>query len=76
MPITTANTLKRTRVDFIWHGKPSKVKYDTLIRPVEEGGLGLLDPVLRMKALKIKVVKNFLSEEFREWKATMMHFFK
>lgn len=75
LPITVANDLKHLMTDFIWQGKPAKIKYDTLIGPVEEGGLGLLDPVLRMKALRVRVVKTFLAKDFREWRATMVYFF-
>lgn len=74
LPITVANVFKRLVTDFIWHGKPSKIKYETLIGAVEEGGLGLLDPILRLKALRVKIVKNFLLNDGKEWRKTMEYF--
>src|SRR4029434_11125259 len=59
---------------FIWDGKPSKIAYETLIGRVEEGGLGLLDPLLRLKGLRIKVVKHFMGEGHKEWKRTFEYF--
>lgn len=74
LPITVANIFKRLVIDFIWRGKPSKVKYETLIGAVEEGGLGLLDPILRLKALRVKTVKNFLFNDSKAWRKTMSYF--
>lgn len=74
MPIPVANALRHLVVDFIWCGKPSKVKYETLIGAVGEGGLGLLDPLLRMKALRVKTVKLFLLGDRTGWRVSMAYF--
>ena len=74
MPLPVLKTFKEMVTAFIWDGKPSKIAYETLIGRVEEGGLGLLDPLLRLKALRIKVVKHFMGEGHKEWKGTFEYF--
>ena len=74
LPLPVLKTFKEMVTAFIWDGKPSKIAYETLIGRVEEGGLGLLDPLLRLKALRIKVVKHFMGEGHKEWKGTFEYF--
>lgn len=71
LPLPTAKHFKRIVTDFIWNGRPAKIRYETLIGSVEEGGLGLLDPILRLKALRVKTVKRFFEDEEIDWKKTM-----
>ena len=58
--------LQRLVRNFIW-GAPlgsrvvAKVAWSVLIRPIREGGLGLIDPLLQSKALLAKhVVRGFM----------------
>jgi len=75
LPIWVWKKLKTCILNFIWDGKPAQIAYDTMIGPVEKGGLGLLDPVLRMKSLRVKIMKKFLNEDNRqEWKDGMKYF--
>ncbi len=75
LPIWVYKKLKSCILKLIWDGKPAKIAYDTMIGPVEKGGLGLLDPVLRMKSLRVKIMKKFLDKDNRqEWKDGMKYF--
>ncbi len=75
LPIWVYKRLKKCILHFIWEGKPAKIAYDTMIGPIEEGGLGLLDPDIRMKSLRVKIMKKFLNKENRqEWKDGMKYF--
>ncbi len=75
MPVWVYKRLKKCILHFIWEGKPAKIAYDTMIGPIEEGGLGLLDPDIRMKSLRVKIMKIFLNKENRqEWKDRMKYF--
>lgn len=55
--------------DFIWDGKPDKIKRKTLILPIAEGGLGMPDCRIFCKVMKIVWIKRFYdkSEDVR-WK--------
>jgi hypothetical protein len=44
--------------EFIWNGKPPKVKYNTLINNIEYGGLSLQDIECKLKAIKIQNIEN------------------
>ncbi len=41
LPIWVYKKLKSCILKFIWMAKPAKIAYDTMIGPVEKGGLGL-----------------------------------
>jgi hypothetical protein len=57
---------------FIWNDKPPKVKYTTLINNVEEGGLKLQDLEFKLKAIKIKWIKNLVDPDtIAPWKSYM-----
>ncbi|MGL4765398.1 MAG: hypothetical protein ACRC2N_10280, partial [Aeromonas sp.] len=74
-PVWVYKKLKSCILNFIWEGKPAKIQYDTIIGPVEEGGLGLLDPWIRMKSLRVKIMKKFLNKgNNQEWKGGMKYF--
>jgi hypothetical protein len=61
------NTLIR---NFIWDNKPSKIKYTTLIAPIESGGLKLQDLQTKIEANKVTWVKNILNTTVQSpWKA-------
>lgn len=72
MPFWTAQRIKRCILDFLWEKKPARIAYNTLIGPVEEGGLGLVDIEQKKKSMRVKTVKKYLDEENKsEWKITM-----
>lgn len=52
--------------------KAPRIAYNTLIGPVEEGGMGLVDLEQKVKSMRVKVVKKYLDDENKEdWKGTM-----
>ena len=40
---TTLESIKKDRVDFIWNTKQHKIRYEILIKEINEGGLNLVD---------------------------------
>lgn len=74
LPMWVYKRIKTMILKFLWDGKPSKVAYNTIIGKVEDGGLGLIDPWLRMKSMRIKMVKKFLNEDYIPWKSVMSYF--
>ena len=54
-------------LDFIWGHKPSKIKYTTLIKTRQEGGLEMKDFALFNKALKLNWVKRLCSNSDAPW---------
>ena len=68
------NTLIR---NFIWNNEPSKIKYTTLISPIESGGLKLQDLQSKIEANNVTWVKNILNTEVRSpWKAYLQQLVK
>ena len=54
-------------LDFIWGHKPPKIKYTTLIKTRQEGGLEMKDFALFNKALKFNWVKRLCSNSDAPW---------
>ena len=47
---------------FIWSNKPPRIAKDTLLLPIDKGGLNLIDLFFQEKGLKISWVKRILEE--------------
>ena len=45
--------------DFVYNGRPDKIKQKTLILPIDKGGLGMLDCRIFCKVLKNFWIKRF-----------------
>jgi hypothetical protein len=55
---------------FIWDNKPPKIKYQTLIAPIEKGGLNLQDLKTKIEANKLTWIKNMVQQEHKKpWKS-------
>ncbi len=77
LPNEYVKRIKESVLDFLWGKGRAKIAYDTLIGGNEKGGLGLLDPLLRMKTLRVKVVKHFVDVKRKAmWKNVMEFFYK
>ncbi len=56
-------------VDFIWDGKPSKVKLDTIIGEIADGGLKMPHVESVVKALKLSWLSRFYNDRIEgKWK--------
>ena len=55
--------------NFLWSGKNDKIKRKTIVAPIEEGGLKMIDLEAMIKAQKVMWVKRLLDENFASWKA-------
>jgi hypothetical protein len=56
--------------NFLWDKKPAKIKYETLIAPIPQGGLNLQDLETKIKANKITWIKKLLKTEMHTpWKS-------
>lgn len=74
LPTWVYKKIKTMILKFLWDDKPSKIAYNTIIGKVDEGGLGLIDPWIRMKSMRIKTLKKFLNEDNIPWKSIMSYF--
>jgi hypothetical protein len=61
---------KKITMDFIWNNKKPKIKYNCLINAISNGGLKLQDIDSKVKALKLRWMKELLDEDiYPPWKA-------
>lgn len=62
MPACVEKELTKLIRDFMWDGRtPAPVSLDALCRPVDEGGLGLLDVRARNQAIELIWTKKYLT---------------
>jgi hypothetical protein len=63
--------------NFIWGGKDAparaKVKWDTLMLPTTQGGLGIIDPKAQSEALLAKLLIRGLAPGGEPWKEFIRH---
>ena len=54
--------------DFIWDGKPAKIKRSTIIGEKKQGGLKMIDFNIMNKALKVAWIPRLQSRSETSWK--------
>ncbi len=63
--------------NFIWGGRDTptraKVKWSTLVRPIAQGGLGIIDPKAQSEALLAKLLTRGLAPGGEPWKELIRH---
>ncbi len=63
--------------NFIWGGRDTptraKVKWSTLVRPIAQGGLGIIDPKAQFEALLAKLLTRGLAPGGEPWKELIRH---
>jgi hypothetical protein len=63
--------------NFIWSGKAAnaraKVKWETLVLPIPQRGLGIIDPKTQLEALLAKLLIRGLAPGGEPWKEILRH---
>ena len=62
--------------NFIWEGKPSKIKKMTLVGEKSEGRLKMIDFEVMNTALNIVWIKRICQNSDSSWKTLAEHFFR
>jgi hypothetical protein len=64
-------------INFIWGGKDAparaKVKWDTLVLPTIQGGLGIIDPKAQSEVFLAKLLTRGLAPGGKPWKELIRH---
>ena len=69
----TVERINRIIFNFIWDGKPAKIKKKTIIAERKYGGLKMIDFELMEKSLKIAWIKRFAENNHAAWKMIPEH---
>lgn len=67
--------VKKIATDFLWNGNSAKIAYKTLTLPIADGGLGLHDFELRIRAARVAWVKRIVSSDTGFWLDYLRHKF-
>ena len=77
VPDTVISNLQNKLVNFIWEGKPPKIKYACLINKIENGGLKLQDIDSKIRSLKLKWLKAMCDQKVNSiWKSYLVSHLK
>ena len=58
--------------DYLWDNKPAKIKRSTIIAPVEQGGLGMIDVFEIHTAAKCGQIRRLYDDSNAKWKSTFL----
>ena len=59
-------------LDYLWNSKPAKIKRSTIIAPIDEGGMGMIDVYNIHHASKISWIKRLYNPDQAKWKSIML----
>ena len=65
---TMINHLEKIQRDFIWDGKPPKIKHAVLCQSYENGGLKNVDILTKIASIQCSWVKRLFDKNFHDWK--------
>ena len=68
IPDCYVKEINKLSFDFIWEGKPAKIKRKTIISDISQGGLRMMDFEIMNKALKIAWIKRITKNVHPAWK--------
>ena len=75
-PEDKIKTIEQLVFKFIWRGRKPKVKKQTLINEIDEGGIKLIDLRSKIKALQTSWVVRYASKGDCLWRHIMGHYLK
>ena len=70
--IPIINQLEKIQKDFIWNGKPPKIRHKTLCNTYENGGLKNVDIKTKVSSLQCSWMKRLFDENFHDWKVILL----
>ena len=76
IPKCIVKNLVKLKNEFLWDGKPPKVKHAAMVGSYERGGLKDIDIEKRIKALRLSWVKRLYDDTIHEWKIIPKFYFE
>ena len=73
VPMKTLKEIDKILFKFLWGNKPAKIKRSTIIAPVSEGGLGMIDIYSTHSAAKCSWIKRLYNNRDSKWKTSMRY---
>ena len=72
IPELVLKRLDNLLFDYLWNSKPAKIKRSTIIAPISEGGMGMIDVFNIHHASKISWIKRLYNPDSAKWKSIML----
>ena len=72
IPEQVLKKIDKILFDYLWNSKPAKIKRSTIIAPINEGGMGMIDIYYAHQASKISWIKRLYDSSTAKWKTIML----
>ena len=72
VPKYILDKIEKLFLSFLWNFKPAKIKKETIIAPIREGGLNMIDIYSMHTAAKCSWIKRIWCGEIVNWKVLML----
>ena len=72
VPKRVLDQIEELFFNFLWNGKPSKIKRNTIVGPISSGGLKMVDIYISHKVAKAMWIKRLTSIEQCHWKTLFL----
>ena len=66
-PPQVIKDIQKAFIHFLWDGGSSKIARNTIIKPIEEGGLKMIDLEQKIKSLKLNWIKRSIENPSSPW---------
>ena len=76
IPNQIINGLQQIQKDFLWNSSSPKVKYETICKDFQYGGLRNIDIKSKIISLQCSWIKKLHDQSFHEWKITPLTLIK
>ena len=73
IPTKYLDLIEKTIFNFLWNNKTSKIKKSTIIAPIENGGLNMVDVYTTHLTAKCRWVARLYDEKPKKWQATFLY---
>ena len=55
--------IQKLLFEFLWSGGKDPITRETIFLPIDQGGLGLLNPEIQQRALRLRFLQNIVSSK-------------
>ena len=73
IPINIIRKIDEMLFEYLWNGKTHKIKQNTVIGPIEHGGLNMIDVYAIQKAANIGWIKRLFDNNRSKWKTLFIY---
>uniref|UniRef100_A0A3B3DY82 Reverse transcriptase domain-containing protein n=1 Tax=Oryzias melastigma TaxID=30732 RepID=A0A3B3DY82_ORYME len=67
LPDSCIKNINKIQYDFIWNNKQHLIRKNDIVKPIEEGGMNVIDFEVMNGVIKLQWLKNFIKNKHSHW---------